>query len=288
MRTGEFVPEERGETVLEYGTRWVAWRKGRGLSSAKENETQLRVHFNEKHGPLPMAGITHEALEDFVSDLDKRVLAQEMNWKTAVNVWSTVAVMFRDAHGAKDRAMRVEGMRDSPARGVAPPDKGEETAKQFLYPSEFWKLVACADVPLLYARLYTVSLYTQTRQAEVLALDWSDIDSVHWRIHVTVTADFVRDDGKKHKRTKARKARRFDIERELRPLLVAMHRESGGKGRLFPTPPVVTGEMAWRTWCAGLWRSLRHRARRAARVAWATPPGPSPSTTSGRAASRGA
>lgn len=166
IRNGDSIPMERGETVLEYGARWYAWRKKHRVSSAGENLSNLRVHFYEKHGALPMAGITREHLEDFVTHLDERVLAEEISWRTAKNVWGSVAVMFRDGFGAKDRAMRVVGMSVNPAAGVAPPDKGAETALQFLHPSEFLKLVQCKKVPLARRRLYAYAVYTYSRAGE--------------------------------------------------------------------------------------------------------------------------
>jgi hypothetical protein len=51
-----------------------------------------------------------------------------MNWKTAVNILSTVSTMFADATTAKSRTLRV--LEGNPALGVRPPDKGEETATQ--------------------------------------------------------------------------------------------------------------------------------------------------------------
>ncbi len=96
-------------------------------------------------------------------------------------------------------------------------------------------------MPVLYARFYAVAIYTYIRQAEQLALDWSAFDLRHQTIHVHESLDLVRDDGEETKTTKARCARRFSIEPNLLPLLEALKEETGGQGRVFPNPPVVTG-----------------------------------------------
>jgi hypothetical protein len=93
--------------VKEYGEAWIASRKARGITSAGENESNLRIHFYEKHGAFPIAGITKALLEDFVTSLDEAVRAGAMKWKTARNVWGTISVMFDEASNGKDRSLRV-------------------------------------------------------------------------------------------------------------------------------------------------------------------------------------
>jgi len=240
VHKGEDVPVERGETVKEYGERWAEWREKRGLASAPENESHIRVHLCPKLGSLPMKGVSHEMLEDFVTHLDQRVLDGETHWKTAQNIWSSVSVMFDDATNAKDRSLRILSV--NPAVGVRPPDKGEETAKQFLYPSEFVTLIACPKVPLLRRRLYSFAVYTYARASEIVPLAWpTDIDLEHDTIHIHQGIDRNRTPDKK-KATKNLLPRRITIEIELRPLLSLMHEEAGGKGRVFPVLPAASGE----------------------------------------------
>jgi integrase len=234
------VPLERGETVKEYGERWVEWRDKRGITCAVENESNLRIHFHEKHAHLPMAGVTREMLEDFITTLDKAVVAGTMRWKTARNVWGTVAKMFDEAANAKDRAMRV--IATNPAAGIKPPDKGDITTKQFLYPNELLKLVSCGDVPLLRRRLYAFAVYTFTRASEIVPVDWdTDVDLEHDVILFHEGVDRCRTPDKV-KSTKNGQARRIPIEPALRPLLGAMHDEVNGKGRVFPVLPCASGD----------------------------------------------
>jgi integrase len=240
VRVGDDVPLERGETVREYGTRWVAWRKKRGLTSAVENESNLRIHFYEDHASLPMTGITRDMLEDFVTKLDEAVRAGTMRWKTARNVWGTIGTMFDEATNAKDRSLRL--LSTNPAAAVRPPDKGETTSKQFLYPNEFLKLVACPRVPLLRRRLYTFAIYTYSRAGEIVPVDWdTDVDLEHDVILFHEGVDRVRNPDKL-KTTKTKTPRRIAIEPELRPLLEAMHEAADGKGRVFPVLPAASGD----------------------------------------------
>ena len=237
---GEDVPSERGETVKEYGERWSEWREKKGIASAPENELNIRVHLAPKLGNLPMDGISREMLEDFVTHLDQRVLRRETHWKTARNIWSTVAVMFDDATNAKDRTMRVLNV--NPALGVRPPDKGEATSKQFIYPSEFLQLVACPRVPLLRRQLYAFAVYTYSRASEIVPITWTaDINLEHDTIHIHQAIDRVRTPDKM-KPNKNLTPRRISIEPELRPLLYVMSETAGAKGRVFPVMPAASGE----------------------------------------------
>ncbi|HEY2517660.1 MAG TPA: tyrosine-type recombinase/integrase [Polyangiaceae bacterium] len=240
VKSGSDVPAERGETVKEYAERWVGAREKKGITCAVENDSNLRIHFFEKHADLPMAGVTRAMLEDFVTTLDQAVVAGAMRWKTARNVWGTVAKMFDEAANAKDRAMRI--IPTNPAAGVKPPDKGELTAKQFLFPNEFLKLVGCATVPLLRRRLYAFAVYTFTRASEIVPVDWdTDVDLEHNVILFHEGIDRVRNPDKV-KTTKNGQARRIPIEVELRPLLEAMHEQAHGKGRVFPVLPAASGD----------------------------------------------
>ena len=135
--------------------------------------------------------------------------------------------MFADACGAKQRDLRVR--QDNPASGVHGPDRGVRKAKVYLWPSEFLKLVSCADVPLRWRRAFAVTTYLYVRAGEGNALEWSDVDLERRVVRMHRSAD--RDTGEK-KPTKTSAARRVPIEPELVPLLQAMHDEAEGKGRV--------------------------------------------------------
>ncbi len=240
VKTG-MVPTMRAETVNEYNDRWSDWRVERGLSAANESRRNICNHFSPKYGTLPVEAITKANLEDFVSDLDRRVREGEMAWKMAANVWSSVSAMFRDATNAKDRTLRI--VEANPALGVAPPDEGDEVEKQFLYPNEFLQLVACEQVPLERAELYTYAVYTVSRAGEIVPNEWDDLDLDHGVINFYEAVDRVREPTKV-KGTKTKVARRVTIEDNLFPVLVAKRKRTGGAGPLFDwnTLPRADGE----------------------------------------------
>ena len=60
------------------------------------------------------------------------MLAGELHWKTATNVWGLVSKAFNDAVGAKSLSIRV--LVANPALGVRGPDRGTKKAKKYLHP----------------------------------------------------------------------------------------------------------------------------------------------------------
>jgi hypothetical protein len=72
---------------------------------------------------------------------DAESFRRPFGWKTAVNAWSVVRAIFRDACGAKRVDLCVRD--DNPAAGVAGRDRGPGKAKAYLWPSEFLALVSC-------------------------------------------------------------------------------------------------------------------------------------------------
>lgn len=237
-----YVPSFRGETVSEWTRkRWLKLREKLWPSSWTNDASNFRIYIEPELGILPMRGVTRDHGRTLCRKLDDMVIAGDMAESTARNVWHTATRMFLDARESNEPGVAV--LDANPFRDIeGPTAEGVEREKQLLYPDEFLKLVSCPEVPLLYARFYAVAVYTLTRQAEELALDWSAVDLAHGTVHVHQSADYVRDDGRKAKPTKGRKARRPELEAELAPLLEAMKRESGGKGLVFPEPPTVTGE----------------------------------------------
>ena len=153
-----------------------------------------------------------------------------MSWKTASHTWGLVTKMFSDACGSKRRELRIR--EDNPVSGVRGPDRGAHKAKAYLYPSEFLKLASSEDVPLEWRHTFTVTTYLYARAGEVNALDWKDVDLEHGVIHIHQAVN--RRTGATTS-TKSGEARRVPIEAELLPLLQAMHKASGGVGRVLAT-----------------------------------------------------
>jgi integrase len=233
------VGDHEGETVSQYVGRWCDWRKERGLQCAEADRARLECHVFPIVGALGITNVSRDDLKRVVAALDAKARAgfyrtaerrrRPFAWKSAVNVWSNVRALFRDACSAKRVDLCVRD--DNPANGVAGPDTGAKKAKTYLWPSEFLSLVSSSRVPLKWRRMFAISTYLYARAGEVNALRWEDVDLE--RGVVLIHRSFNRETGEL-KSTKSDTARRIPIEPELRPLLEAMHRESRGRGIVAP------------------------------------------------------
>ncbi len=249
-------PSSSSTTEDKWFNAWIAERKAKGLTSAGDNVSHWKEHIRDVLGP-DVTRWTSEDLRRLCRVLDEKVRAGDMRWKTALNVWATARKICSDACGSKVDALRVRT--DNPAASVPGPDRGEETAKQYIFPSEFLRFAECAEVPLAWRRLVAVAIYTYTRAGELRALRWEDVDLEHGTMHVHRAAERGTS---KDKGTKTGSARRFSIEPNLRPLLEAMHKESGGRGHVIPMQSVRTMARALRRWLlrAGVKRTELHVA----------------------------
>jgi integrase len=210
-------------TMQSWLDAWVADREARGVTT-KENLGHYRHHIEAAMGGKHLRDWTDDDFRRLSRELDAKVQRQALNWKTAWNIWSTASRMCKDACRSKLDELRV--CTDNPARDVAGPDRGAHTAKQYLYPSEFSRFVACEDVPLNWRRLVALAIYLFPRAGEMRVLRWEDVDLEHGTLHVHRAQD-RRTKGTKP--TKTKHARRFSIEPALLPLLRAMHEEGGGE-----------------------------------------------------------
>ena len=78
--------------------------------------------------------MARDDVRTLVERLDDSVRAGSINWSTARKVWGLVTQLFSDSCKAKVAALRVRD--DNPTRDVQGPDRGQPTAKQWLYPDE--------------------------------------------------------------------------------------------------------------------------------------------------------
>jgi integrase len=231
------VPTSSPETVNEYAQRWLLERTTRGLSTVNHDKGRLNGHVLDRIGTIAMTAITKDHIERVVEDLDRKILLDEgederIQWKTAANVWSTVTKLFADAVNSKRRDLRVLAV--DPTDGVHGPERGERKAKQYLYPSEFTKLVSCDGpngIDLKFRTLYAAAVYTFARAGELEALTWADVDLEHRVIRITKAID--RRTGKV-KSTKSGETRRIPIEPALLPLLDRLY-----KARKLDDAPVL-------------------------------------------------
>ena len=257
MRALAGVPSLAPE--LEPAAAWFAryLRFKSTATTAADIAARIRRYVLPFFGARTMGQITPNVLRGLVRMLDDRVREAEatdvrFRAKTAWNVWGDVRAALSEAVSSKRDSLRV--LLVNPCADVRGPDRADARAKPFLYPDELAQLLACADVPARRRRLYAVAAYTGARSNELAALEPSDVDFVHGRLHVGRQLD-------RHTRTprptKTRRVRDVDIEPaivEVLALLVA-HPE-GREGRLLHTPPVEDrAELLRRDLArAGCWR----------------------------------
>ena len=231
--TLQAAPRDEGhvETVDEWFVRWLADRHERGVRSAKDDDGRWRRWLFPVIGACPVKTVQRLELERVVEDLDKRVRAGELSWKTARHCWGVITKMFSDASSSKRIDLRVRA--DNPARDVRGPDRGAEKAKSYLYPEELVALVSCETVPLRWRRLFALMVYMYTRPAELAALEWDAVDLARGTIHIHQALD--EDD--ETKPTKTNVTRRIPIEPTLRPLLLTLQAEATGPRVVESMPP---------------------------------------------------
>jgi len=223
------APAPTGETVQQWWERWAKRRADSGMTSARPTASYARTHILPRLGPLKMAEVQREHLEDLVAALDELVEQEELSGKSARNIWGVATKMFRDACASKRREFRARG--DNPAVGVAPPEPGDEKELQFLYPDELVALAACPEVPHRFAQLCALATGLFPRPGELEVLDCDSIDLAHDTIHWHRAKDDVTGETKE---IKTGAARRVPIEPSVRPLVELLHREAGGRGLLVP------------------------------------------------------
>lgn len=215
------------DTFGEWSERWLEHRRVQGLESVRDDKSRIKTHVHPILGGVPMRAVSPGHVEDVRDRIDAKIKAGELSWKTGQNIWTVVRAAFRDAMRSKNRALRVRS--DDPCAGIAPPEYGDHKAKQYLYPSEFLQLVGCGEVPIRWRVVFTLSVYLAVRAAELEALGWDDTDLSRGIVHVHRS---LRRYTRTEKRTKTGAKPRFAIEPALMPLLRALHRLRGGKGRV--------------------------------------------------------
>ncbi len=224
------------ETFDDYLERWLGDREARGLTSVGDDRSRLTKHVLPRLRGKRMVDVTSEHLEDIVEALDQLVLTEQLEWLTAGHIWRAMRKLFTDSCRAKKRALRVR--KDNPAAAVAPPDRGVKKSKGYIYPTEFLRLVSDERVPLMWRTIYALSIYLYCRAGELEALALDAIDPERGIIHIHRGMDRYR---KKVKSTKNKQARRFSVEAEIFPLLVARFNEAkdAGASTLIPKMPRI-------------------------------------------------
>ena len=225
-----------GMTVSEYSDLWIADRRTRGLTSARDDAARIKMHVLPLIGSHAMEDVTREDLVQLVEAFDAAVRDRKYRWKTAINIFHVVTRMFADACNSKSLELRV--LSDNPALGVRGPDRGDQRSAQYLYPSEAVKLLECDAVPLRWRVIYAMAMYTGLRRGELQVLRPEHVHLDGGYVSVTKARDRVT---LGEKGTKGRRSRRVPIEPSLRPLLEFLVAHPRGKDGELVDLPCVKG-----------------------------------------------
>lgn len=232
-RDGAAVANSTGETCNAYFTRHAKWRDKDGHHDVRHERSIWNKWLAPFLGERPVTAVTREEIEAIREHLDSQValrvregLGKGISGDTAQNIWSVLRTMFRASVGSRHSDLRVRSA--DPASGIARPVDGPTRLKTFLYPVEFWSLVASMRVPRRWREIYAIATYTYVRPEELEALIWSDVDWVGEKLTVSKTVD-----GRTHELKNSVKTpsavREVPIEPELLALLERMHAQREGK-----------------------------------------------------------
>ncbi len=221
-----------GDTAQSWIDCWLADKTERGQTSVRDKRAHWEHHLKPVLGTKHPKKWTSTDLRKLVAKLDEHVREGAISWKTAKNIWGTCTSICSDAVSSKQESLRCRD--DNPAATVKGPDRGTTKEKEFLYPREFSKLMACPDVPLRLRRLVAFATFTGLRRAEIQLIDWADVDLDHATVFVHQAKD--RNTGEA-KSTKGKSSRRIPLHPNLLPLLYHLRGLTGGKGRVLANMP---------------------------------------------------
>jgi len=185
------------------------------------------LHILPTIGTVDVRLLGPDHLRLLVEQLDRKVAdpSTKFGWKTAVNVWGLVTRFCADLASHKDRRIRIR--QANPALGVRGPDRGDRAVKQWLYPTELAKLLACPLIPVSRRRRWACLVYMFARAGELAALDFDRIDLEHGLVTIDRAVDLRTG---KLGLTKTHDVRVFPLEPLLAPLLDAMAAEGSQFG----------------------------------------------------------
>jgi len=213
-------PTRTGLTVDQYHALWAADRDRKGRVS--ERGRYLK-HVQPILGDKLISNVRPDDLRAVVESLDDKVIESRLNWATSLKVWGIVTKLFSDAVRSKVATLRV--LQSNPCRDVQGPDRGNRTAKQWLYPDEAIALLSCDAVPIRWRELYALSIYLYPRPGELAALEWSDVHLDQGFVHIHQALNLRTGETKS---TKTGHTRKVPIPDALYPLLERMR----GTGRV--------------------------------------------------------
>lgn len=214
-------------------------RKIEGKSAASRERRLWSARVSPKLGALQVVAVTKEQIEDFREHLDsevrKRIAGSKddgISGKYALNIWTLVRTVFREASASRDRAKRVR--EDDPTTGVLAPLKTRARKKTFLHPAEFRQLLACDYIPIAWRETYAIAAYLYLRPGELRALTWEHVNFAARVVSVVMAYD---EEAGATKPTKTERGQReVPIPAELVPLL---ERLRGDRPATDPVAPLL-------------------------------------------------
>ncbi len=217
------------ETCNAYFKRHARWRELDGLRDVRKERTIWNKWLAPSIGERPIAAVTRDEVEAIREHLDSQValrvregLQRGISGDTAQNIWSVLRTLFRASVGSRHPDLRVRTA--DPASGIQRPVDAPSRGKTFLYPVEFWSLVACMRVPRRWREIYAIATYLYVRPEELEPLTWNDVDWVGEKVIVSKSVDGRTHEPKQSVKTRAA-VREVPIEPELLPLLERMHQQ---------------------------------------------------------------
>jgi integrase len=242
---------------------WVPSREGK-IKSLQDDVSRWNNHLKKLIGHKEMGAITTDDLRGVVEALDAKAAdpTKRFGKKSAINCWTVVASMFDDACSSKIAALRI--LKTNPAAGIQPPDTPEEVEKQWLFPVELQKLLACPQIPIGRRRLYAAAVYCYTRPGEVLGLLWRlGLDLEHGMVRVYRAWDSRKEVFNEY--TKTGDSRHFRIEPVLLPMFQAMWKRRRTE-LVFETADKLAETLRADLLTAGVDRPALHRPRAGAEL----------------------
>ena len=128
---------------------------------------------------------------------------------------------------------QVEGIFQSPAKGVSLVGRKEEKQPEILTANEVRKLLECAkELNHPWYPIWAVAVFTGMRQGELHALEWTDLDFENKIIYVNKSYDTKTRSVKPT--TKGRWWRQIDMNPQLESLLIELRATANGRIQVLP------------------------------------------------------
>ena len=216
IELARIAPPVDPKEMADWYDAWESSRIAKGLTATRDNRTHYTFHIQPAL-PKHVRDWNREDVRALVRSLDAKVQAGTIDWKYAKNVWGTATKMASDSVTSKLDTLVVRT--EDPCAGVEGPDLGEARSKQYLWPSEFLRIVGCDDVPIAWRIAVAQAVFLYPRDGEHRVLRFSDVDLEHGVIAITRAWDRR---AKAEKSTKTKRTRRFNVEPNLLPLLRAL------------------------------------------------------------------